>query len=340
MSTRRPFARRARGGRTPPWTMPREKWYKDAEGRMKRNRVMVISCYAMIYVVWGSTYYFIRASVATITPAWVMAIRWVIGALLLLGISLARGGFRNPPTLRNVAASAVLGILLILVGNGGITIAERRIDSYIAALLASSTPITVAVFDALLLRKRLSLARVLGVVIGFAGVAVLLYNGHSVVSTLSAAVLVGLLGVLSWGLGTSLGHRFPVSGDTTVNSGIQMLFIGLVSLAVALVQGPSPAAVIAGMSTASLVGVLYLGIVGSLAFSAYTYLVQVEPAERLVSYALVNPLIALVIGLGFAHEQPTPWLQWGVPLALVGLAFMFYGERMVAWIRARSSSRG
>jgi drug/metabolite transporter (DMT)-like permease len=307
---------------------------------MKRNRVLVVLCYAVIYVVWGSTYYFIRASVATVTPAWVMATRWIIGGALLLGVALARGGLRNPPTLRNVAASAVLGILLILVGNGGITIAERQIDSYIAALLASSTPITVAVFDALLLRKKLTLARVLGVVIGFAGVALLLYNGHSVVSTFTPALLIGLVGVLSWGLGTSLGHRFPVSGDATVSSGIQMLFVGLVSLAVALIRGPSPAAVVAGMSTASLVGVLYLGVVGSLAFSAYTYLVQAEPAERLVSYALVNPLIALVIGLGFARESPTPWLHWGVPLALVGLAFMLYGERIVAWIRARAARRG
>jgi drug/metabolite transporter (DMT)-like permease len=307
---------------------------------MKRQPTLIVICYITIYLVWGSTYFFIRQSVATISPAWVMAIRWIIGGALLLGIALARGGLRTLPTPRNIASSLILGVLLILVGNGAITIAERRLDSYIAALLASSTPIVVAVFDGLLLRKRLTLARILGVVIGFGGVAVLLYNGHSLLSSLNPAVLIGLLGVLSWGLATSLGHRFPVSGDNTVSSGIQMLFVGVVSLAIGLVQGPSPGAVIAGMSAASLVGVLYLGVVGSLAFSAYTYLVQVEPAERLVSYALVNPLIALLIGLGLAGESATPLLHLGVPLALVGLGFMLYGERIAAWIGARTGRRG
>jgi drug/metabolite transporter (DMT)-like permease len=146
--------------------------------------------------------------------------------------------------------------------------------------------------------------------------------------------------VLSWGLATSLGHRFPVSGDNTVNSGIQMLFVGIVSLVIGLAAGPSPAVLASSMSAASLIGVLYLGVFGSLAFSAYTYLVSVEPAERVVSYALVNPLIALVIGLGLAGESATPLLHLGVPLALVGLAFMLYGERFFAWLRSRTAGRG
>ena len=307
---------------------------------MKRQPAAIAACYATIYIVWGSTYYFIRQSVATISPAWVMAIRWIIGGALLLGVALVRGGLKTFPSFRNILSAAILGTLLILVGNGGITIAERTIDSYIAALLASSTPIIVAVFDALLLHKPLTLARILGVVIGFAGVAVLLYNGHSIGSSFTTSVLIGCAGVLSWGLATSLGHRFPVSGDNMVNSGIQMLFVGIVSLAIGLVFGPSPAKVISAMSLASLFGVLYLGIVGSFAFSAYTYLVAVEPAERLVSYAFVNPLIALLIGLGLAGESATPLLHFGVPLALVGLAFMLYGERLFSWLRARTDKRG
>ena len=306
----------------------------------RRQPAVIVACYVTIYLVWGSTYFFIRQSVATISPAWVLAIRWTIGGALLLGVSAARGGLKRLPSPRNIASSVILGILLIMVGNGGITVAERNVDSYIAALLASSTPIIVAVFDGVLLRKHLTMARVLGVVIGFGGVAVLLYNGHSVGSSFNPSVLIGLLGVLSWGLATSLGHRFPVSGDNTVNSGIQMLFVGIVSLVISLAVGPSPAVLVSTMSAASLVGVLYLGVFGSLAFSAYTYLVSVEPAERVVSYALVNPLIALVIGLGLAGESATPLLHLGVPLALVGLGFMLYGERFFAWLGSRTTGRG
>ncbi|MGA2379301.1 MAG: EamA family transporter [Spirochaetia bacterium] len=303
---------------------------------MKRQPGLVIASYATIYLVWGSTYFFIRQSVLTIPPMWVLAIRWLIGGGLLLGVSAARGGLKKLPSVRNILSAIVLGTLLLLAGNGGITIAELNVDSYVAALLASSTPILVALFDSLLLRKSLTAARVLGVVIGFAGVAVLLYNGHSLATSLNASVLIGLGGVLCWGLATSLGHRFPVSGDNTVNSGIQMLFVGIVSYLACAVIGPTPGAVLKAASVISLVGVLYLGVIGSLAFSAYTYLVAVEPAERVVSYALVNPLIALVLGLGFAAETPTPYLALGVPLALVGLAFMLYGERLAAWLRSKA----
>ncbi len=306
---------------------------------MNRRPFLVVVSYLTIYVVWGSTYFFIRRSVSTIPAGWVLAIRFTIGGALLLGIAAARRGFARRPSLKEVAASVGLGILLLLVGNGLITLSEKDLDSYLAALLAASTPILVAVFDAVLLRKALTLGRVVGIVIGFSGVTILLYNGHSVLGSISPAVIVGFLGVAAWSLATSLGHRVPVHGDNTVNSGIQMLVVGLVSLVGCLIVGPSPAAMMTGMSGASLFGVLYLAIVGSLAFSAFTYLVATEPAERLVSYALVNPLIALLIGLGFGGESPTPYLAIGFPLILLGVAFMFYGERALGWLRSLAAKR-
>ncbi|HTP60264.1 MAG TPA: EamA family transporter, partial [Spirochaetia bacterium] len=271
---------------------------------------------------------------------WVLAIRWTIGGILLLGLSTVRGRLASArPSLREIGASAALGVLLILVGNGGITIMEKNIDSYIAALLASCVPVVVALFDAILLGKRLTLARVLGIVLGLGGVALLLYDGRSVATTFSPALLLGCAGVLGWSLATSLGHRAPVHGDNTVNSGIQMLFVGALTLVISLLFGPRPAQVLSGVAPASIFGVLYLGFIGSLAFSAYTYLMVNEPAERVVSYALVNPLIALLIGLGFGGESPTPLLAAGLPLVLAGVAFMFYGERSIAWLRSSLSRR-
>ena len=307
---------------------------------MKRQAALVIASYATIYLVWGSTYFFIRQSVLTIPPLWVMAVRWLIGGALLTGFAAVRGGLRPLPAWRAVLSSIVLGTLLILVGNGLITVAERKVDSYLAALLASSTPILVALIDSLLLRKPLTAARVLGVLFGFVGVAVLLYNGHSMAASLNPSVLIGLAGILSWSLATSLGHRFPVSGDNTVNSGIQMLFVGVVCLLASLVAGPPPAVVLPRASTLAVAGVIYLGVLGSFAFSAYTYLVRVEPAERVVSYALVNPIIALFLGLVLVSETPTPYLALGVPVTLVGLGFMLYGERLVAWLRRRVRTPG
>jgi drug/metabolite transporter (DMT)-like permease len=300
-----------------------------------RSPALVVASYLVVYVVWGSTYFFIKQSVATIPPFAVLAIRWTVGGVLLLAVAALTGRLARLPSLREIASAAVLGTLLLVAGNGLITAAERSVDSYIAALLACSSPIVVALFDRVLLRFRLTLVRVAGVVLGFAGVALLLYDGRSLASSLNAPVLLCIAGVLFWGLATSLGHRFPVHGDNTVNSGIQMLFTGLISLAITLLAGHRPAEIAAAISGESLFGVAYLAVVGSIAFSAYTYLVKHEPAERVVSYALVNPLIALALGLVLGKESPKPLIAIGSPLIIAGLAFMLYGERLARWLRRR-----
>jgi drug/metabolite transporter (DMT)-like permease len=308
------------------------------QGSSKRTAALVVVSYLIVYVVWGSTYFFIKRSVATIPPFAVLAIRWTVGGVLLLTVAALTGRLRRLPSLREIAASVALGLIWLLISNGLITAAERRVDSYIAALLASSSPIVVALFDRVLLRQRLTLVRVLGVVLGFGGVALLLYDGRSLASSLDTPVLLGLAGVLIWGLGTSLGHRFPVSGDNTVNSGVQMLFTGLVSLAITLLAGHRPAEIAAAISPSSLFGVAYLAVVGSIAFSAFTYLVKHEPAERVVSYALVNPVIALVLGLAVGNESPKPLIAVASPVLLVGLGFMLYGERLAGWFRRRRAA--
>ena len=310
-----------------------------AAGGPRRGAALIVICYFTVYIVWGSTYFFIRQAVLTIPPFYVVGLRWTVGGGLLLAFAAATGRLRKLPTLPQIGSSLVLGFLLLLVGNGLISVAERTIDSYIAALLSASTPILVAVFDRFLLRKRLALIRVLGIAGGFAGVGLLLYNGQPMGSSLNTAILIDLAGVLSWSLATSLGHRFAVPGDSLVNSGVQMLFVGVVALAGSLAFGVAPAEVIAGASVMSLLSVLYLAVVGAAAYAAFTYLVTREPAARVVSYAVVNPLIALLLGLGLGAESSTRFLWAGVPLVLLALLLMLYGEKVAAWLKARSGSR-
>jgi drug/metabolite transporter (DMT)-like permease len=307
------------------------------ETPMKRQTALVLGCYLTVYVVWGSTYFFIKQAVETFPPFALMAVRWTIGGLVLLGVSAARGRLLPLPTPREVLSAIVLGSFLLLGGNGFITVAERRIDSYIAALLVSSTPILVALFDRVVVGRRLTAMRLLAIVAGFAGVALLLYNGRSLVSSLSPAVLLGLAGVLSWSIATSLGHRFPVAPDNMVNSGMQMLFTGIVSLAVTLLFETPPSQVIPHLSARSLFGAAYLTALGTFAFAAFTYLISHEPAERVVSYALVNPLIALFLGLAVGSETATPFLGLGTPLIILGLVLMLYGERLVSRVREASA---
>jgi drug/metabolite transporter (DMT)-like permease len=322
---------------------------------MRKETLQVLLSYLTIYVVWGSTYFFISLAVETVPPLLVVGLRFTVGGVLLLGLGLLSGRFRPPwlsrhvalhgsgrrmraPRPRQVLASMLLGGILLLAGNNLISFAERKVDSYLVALILAAAPLQVAFFDLLLFGRRISLLRLAGIVVGFCGVVVLLYDGRSASASLSPQTVLVLIAGLLWSFGTSLGHRLSLPEDNRINSGIQMLFAGTVSLLIALAAGVQPAAALAQVSLRSLTGVAYLAVVGSLAYSAFTFLIGHEPAVRIVSYSLVNPGIAVLLGLLLGAEEPVPYLALGLPMILVGLAVMLYGEWILErLVRARKS---
>jgi drug/metabolite transporter (DMT)-like permease len=299
---------------------------QSPSSRSRKQLYLILLCYATVYLAWSATYLFIRIAVQTIPPFYVVGLRFLLGGLLFLAIGIISGGFKRFPTVKEVAASVFLGTFLLLGGNGLVTLAERKVDSYLAALVVACTPIGVAFFDWILIRKKISFVGITGILLGVAGVCVLLYNGSSLAVSFSPEVLMLIGGFMSWAFATSLGHRIEVFPNVFVNSGIQMLVVGGASLAVlAFIQPLSPA-LFSSFSTMSIVGLLYLAIFGSAGFAAYNYLIGHEPAIRVVSYAFVNPLLALFLGLVFAGETATPYLVPGVFLILSGLFAMLYGD--------------
>jgi drug/metabolite transporter (DMT)-like permease len=302
---------------------------------MNTQKIAIVLCYLTLYVVWGSTYFFIKMSVETIPPFYVIGLRYAGGSVLLLGLALLARRLRARPTVRQILASVLLGSLLLLGGNGLITVAEQTVDSYITALIIASTPMVVAAFDLFLLGKRISPVRLAGIVVGMLGVAFLLYNGDAPSAGLSPQILMVIGGVGCWGLATSLGHRMQTYPDPLVNSGIQMLFVGVVSLiAVSYLYPPLPQ-ILPEVSRRSALALIYLAVVGSLAFGAFTYLIAHEPAIRVSSYSLVNPVFATFLGLLVGDETPVPLLAIGLPLVLLGVALMLYGEAGLVQLRVR-----
>jgi drug/metabolite transporter (DMT)-like permease len=302
---------------------------------MRKTKILIVLCYLTLYVVWGSTYFFIKMAVETIPPLYVLGLRFSGGSMLLLGLAMLARRLRARPTFRQILASVFLGSLLLLGGNGLITIAEQTVDSYITALIIAATPMIVATFDWILLRKRISPVRLGGITVGMLGVALLLYNSDAPRAGLSPEILMVIGGVGCWGLATSLGHRMKTYPDPLVNSGIQMIFVGVVSLiAVSFIYPPLPQ-ILPQVSLRSGLALLYLAVVGSLAFGAFTYLIAHEPAIRVSSYSLVNPVFATLLGLLVGDETPVPLLAIGLPLVLLGVALMLYGEAVLAQLRAR-----
>lgn len=298
----------------------------------KRLSVRVLVSYLTIYLVWGSTYFFIKLAVESIPAFHVLALRFGAGGCFLLLLALAAGRLKKLPTLKETGSSLFLGLFLLLGGNGLVTAAEKNVDSYLASLVVSSIPLIVAFFDRLLLKKRISLAGIAGIFLGLAGVALLLAPGPSVRFTLHPSVLLLLAGCLSWSFATSLGHRIRTHADALVNSGIQMILIGLICTVILLF---SPGTLFASFSLRSLLSVLYLAVIGSLAYVAYSYLIMHEPAIRVVSYAFVNPVIAVLIGLFIGREKPVPYLLPGVALIFTGLVMMLYSGPLIAYFRRR-----
>jgi len=293
---------------------------------VRRESALILLSYASIYIVWGSTYFFIKMAVSTIPPFYVVGMRFLFGGILFMLLSVITGKLKKFPSFREIISACILGVFLLIIGNGLISIAEKEVDSYFVALVIACTPIIVAFFNRVLFRMRIALIRLIGILIGVTGVGFLLYDGQSLSSSFSPGVIMVITGVCSWGFATSIGHRLKTHPDSLVNSGIQMLFAGVVSFIIVSINNPPLPQIFHQFSNESIIGVTYLAVVGSMAFSAYSFLIAHEPSIRIVSYSLVNPLIAVFLGLIVGDETPAPYLWVGFPFILAGLAFMLYGE--------------
>lgn len=300
---------------------------------MKRETSLIALSYLTIYLVWGSTYFFIKLSVETIPPITVVGLRFFFGGFFFLLFAVISKRVNPLPTIRQILSSVLLGSLLLLGGNGFISFAERKVDSYLVALILSATPLIVALFDRVLLSKKVTFIRILGILTGVSGVTLLLYNGQSFKAVLKPEIIMVLAAIILWSLGTSLGHRFKVYPDNLINSGIQMTFAGSVCLIYTFGSSNFFYPQSASFSAASLLGLFYLAVIGSLAFSAYTFLIAHQPASNVVSYALINPVIAVFIGIVIGSESPVPYLPVAMPMILSGLTIMLYGEKILKKIK-------
>jgi drug/metabolite transporter (DMT)-like permease len=307
---------------------------------MRKSTALIITSYLLVYIVWGSTYFFIKLGVQTIPPFLVVGLRFFIGGLLFLLVCGLTGRLKRLPTVKELLSAMFMGTLLLMGGNALVTIAEKKVDSYLAALIISSTPLAIAVFNRLLFGIRLKPVVGIGIVLGLVGVAALLYDGRSFAPAFSPEILLLLAALTLWSFATCIGHRMPRHPDLFVNSGLQMFWVGLVCFAIQLVVSPAAFGALTGSSIASIFGVAYLATLGSLTFAAYTYLIMYEPAQRISSYALVNPPIAVLFGLLLGKETPVPFLMIGLPFSLAGIFLLLYGDTVVKKLRRQHSANG
>lgn len=281
-----------------------------------RYTPLVLLALLTVYLVWGSTYYGIRVAIETLPPMGMLAVRFLVAGAVLYAFLRWRGA--PAPTPREWRSCAVVGTLLLGGGTGLVTLAERDVSSSVAAMVIAVSPLFASLF-ARLWGERTSGREWIGIGIGLLGI-VLLNLGDLRATPLGALLLI--LAPLCWTFGSMWGRHLPLPGGL-MSSAAEMLTGGVVLVLLSLVARESWGT----PSSASLWALAYLTVFGSmLAYSAYSYLLHhVRPAVA-TSYAYVNPVVAVALGVGLGGETLSR-LGWAA------LAVILVGVALVAWPR-------
>lgn len=265
-----------------------------------------IAALATVYVIWGSTYLAIRFAVATLPPFLMAGVRFAVAGLLLYIWTRSRGTPR--PTWGNVRSAIIVGLLLLVAGNGLVVWAETVVPSSLAALLISMTPIWMAVI--MWVRPggvRPSLPVAIGLGLGFVGVALLIGPGLLQGGGNLLGLIVLPLAALSWALGSVYSRDANMPASPLMGTALEMLAGGVALLIIGVVAGEPARVNLHAFSAQSVLALIYLIIFGSLiAFSAYVWLLKTTNLALVSTYAYVNPVVAVFLGWAFASEQLTP----------------------------------
>ena len=293
------------------------------------NRARILASFVCVYVFWGGTFLAMRFGVEVLSPFALGAARYLIAAPLFLGLS-AIFRLRMWPTLREFGTLAIIGVLMLGCGNTAVIWAEQYIPSGLAALLVASIPLYAALIELILPHDEgLPIRGWIGIFIGFAGLAFLLWPGireglHGDSKQIIAAV-VTLIGSLCWTCASVISRRSAVHISPLASAGWQVLVGGLFNMCLMLATGGYRDA---HWGTKAWASIGYLVIFGSLiTYTAYLYLLDNVAVSKVATYAFVNPLIAVILGAVVVHERLSSIEYLGMAAILIAV-FLVTGSKM------------
>ncbi|SFF07955.1 carboxylate/amino acid/amine transporter [Phytobacter palmae] len=279
-----------------------------------RQVLPLIGALFALYIIWGSTYFVIRIGVESWPPFMMAGVRFLSAGILLMAFLLITG--HKLPSLRPLLNAALIGVLLLAVGNGFVTVAEHQnVPSGIAAVVVATVPLFTLCFSHFFGIQTRKLEW-MGIAIGLAGI-ILLNSGGNLSGNPWGALMI-LVGSLSWAFGSVYGSRIELPTGMMAGA-IEMLAAGIVLLATSVLSGERMTTL---PTMQGFMAVGYLAIFGSvIAINAYMYLIRnVSPAIA-TSYAYVNPVVAVLLGTGFGgeHLSSIEWLALGIIIMAVVL---------------------
>ena len=301
---------------------------------------LVLMALVIVYVVWGSTYLAIRIVVEEAPPLTSMGLRYSTAALILGAILMLRGGLRRLRINRRQAVGAAfLGLMLPLLGNGMVSVAEDRgATSGITALLIAIAPLIIVLFR-IAEGDRPKPLTLVGVFLGFVGLAVLVLLGRGGDEGFGIGpALIVLFASSCWALGSYVQPRLWLPEDIFVVAVYEMLFGGLMLVTLGQVVGEDFTASY-GARTWTALG--YLVVFGSVvAFTSYVWLIANAPISFVATYAYVNPIVAVLLGWWILDEHVTAPVLVGGGVVVLAVALVITAERPSRRVEAVLASSG
>jgi drug/metabolite transporter (DMT)-like permease len=286
----------------------------------KANPLSIWAAMLAVYLVWGSTYLAIRIGVETLPPFLMAGVRFLVAGSALFVFQRLRGD--PAPTRGQWQSAGIIGLFMLVGGNGMVTFAEQRVPSGIAALMVASAPLWMVLMD-LIGFERLSFNRsqpglrlkpswktVLGVVVGFAGIAILV--GPSELTGMAGRIdrvgaVVLTLASFCWAAGSLYSRGAELPASPLIGTSMEMLAGGVGLVMLGSLSGEWGQLQVQSISLSSVGGLAYLIVFGSLVgYTCYTWLLRSAPTALVSTYAYVNPLIAIILGSVLAQEPVTP----------------------------------
>ncbi|MGY0035542.1 EamA family transporter [Pedobacter sp. NJ-S-72] len=305
----------------------------------KAAALLVVIAFATVYIVWGSTYFFIQLAIKGFPPMIMGALRFTVAGILLLGWCALKGD--KIWVKKDIINSAISGLLLLFAATGIVIWVEQTLPSAMVAILVSIAPIWFVLFDKANWKVNFkSTSTIVGLLIGFAGVVLLFgeqaskaLSGQHSSSMLSAMGLL-LLAPVCWSIGSLFSKRQITGSPARMTTGWQMIIAGLAFIPAGFVHNEYSNFNLQHVPAESWFAVVYLILFGSIiGFSAYVWLLKVRPVTEVSTHSYVNPVVAVLLGVLFAHEQISI-------LQMAGLAVILTSVLLINLVKYRKPATG
>ena len=307
------------------------------------SKALVVTAFAALYTIWGSTYLAILIAVKSIPPFLMAGTRFVIAGLMLYTWCRLKG--QSTPDIKSIGHISFGGILLLFIGNAGLVWVEQYLPSGFAAIIIATTPLWFVILDKRQWKFHFANKQIIvGLLIGFAGVLSLFAGKTSMhlldnkMQLISCFVLV--IGSISWATGTLYSKYKKSNGTTGMKASIQMMAAGTVSLITSISSGELQQFSWNNVSVQSIMAVVYLVTFGSLiGYMSFVWLMTVRPPSLVGTYAYVNPVVAVFLGWLIANEQITWHQVVALAIILAGVIIVNFSKEKIVTNDSKNLAR-